>query len=561
VNAWDQVYSALKSETYYISDLATMGAAGIKVIRVSSTPNVAADIVTYIGTNAASPNASYKGKAEAVLNEAYKNGVGVMLGVVWDEAQLLTALGGTQSDLANSASTVRVWLRNWASYLAKTFYNHPGLAGWFIANEFVNYAWGNRFISATSDPSLNHIKAMVDVTNDICAEIRAYDGTRVIMSAGGSLGNSSMGTFKGFAEKYVASAGNCDAVSYHWYGDSLTNSSLSHAFVGIDLGGSEILINSLRAACQAAGKALILDECAADYDSPPATVALKHYQKFKESGADLLLDWGWYTNNNSAPDLKTQRIGCLPYIARYNEELKGLGQSNPVSSVCADPAPSTWRYVRTSTSTNGWVRVGASSSYQPSVGSTFGIMFRFREPDLTMVTGRRVLACNDASGGFLITAIDTESSGVADYLQFQIMFAGTLRGLSFQQNKRRPGEWNHYAFSWDGKSTGTSLVNSWFNGVPAVGNTLTNPGTPGVSANPLYLGAAADGLSGNLCDIADLVIVKRTGTDILQSQEVMDYYQRGTLPAGTVLHLPLAGNIKQAVGNFTVTAGANATFP
>lgn len=558
INAWDLFYDYLKAGTAYTTDLTTIAGYGIKTIRVSATPNTSADLTTYIGSNGGAPTGTYQAKLTAFLNEAARNGVGVILTVIWNVDQLVTALSGTKADLATSTSTTRVWLRDFSRWLAKNFYDHPGLAGWNIANEWVNYAWGDRFTTVSADTTKDHIGAMIDCTNDICREIRKYDAGRFILSAGGSLGNGSMGPFNSLADRYVASAGECDAVSYHWYLDSWTNSSSSHAFVGDDLGGSDFLLPALRNACAAKGKALVIDEMGADYDSPANTVAQVHYNKVRDLGIDLALDWSWYASSGAAPDLKTTRLACMAEIQARNALLESatLPALQPVyPATIAKPATA----FRGVASANSWVRVPVNSGYQPSAGTPFAIMFWMREPTLAMVASRRIIACNDANGGFLVTANDFESSGIADYVQFEIMFGGILRGLTARQNKRRPGEWHHYAFAWDGVNSTSGVVASWFDGVPARGNALSGGGTPAASANLLYIGSAADGLSNNAVDVADVIIVKG-GSVILKSQQVSDYLRTGAVPAGAVMRLKLDGSANDSVGLYHGTLGAAGSY-
>ena len=110
VNMWDGFYEYLKGGTNYITDLATIARYGVKIIRVSATPNTSADITTYIGSDATAPTGTYLTKLRTFLDECAKNDIGVILTVCWDFIQLTTALSGARSDWSNSGSAVRLWV-------------------------------------------------------------------------------------------------------------------------------------------------------------------------------------------------------------------------------------------------------------------------------------------------------------------------------------------------------------------------------------------------------------------------------------------------------------------
>lgn len=552
INAWDLFYDALKGGVAYKTDLATIASKGVKFIRVSATPDVAADMTSFIGADGFNPVSTYLPLLNLFLKEANRVGLGVILVVCWNESTLRTALGAAPaSDLGVATSTTRVWLRGFASRLAKTFASSPGLAGWGISNEFVNYAWGEKFLTASSDLTKNHIGAMVEVTNDIASAIRAYDSERIIMSAGGTLGTGSMGSFKNFAERYVASAGNCDAVSYHWYEGNYVSAGGDHAWIGTDLGGSLKVINALRAACAKVGKVLILDECCANEDVPPTTRAVQYYELFNKSGAQLLLDWSWYVaaaGGDLTTDLKTTRAACLDLISARNATYLNRGQT-PQISTSRYPLPLGQTFGRTSAQANGWFRFANSTSWQPEAGKMFAILFRFREPAQTeMANGRRLFACNEANGGFIVFAADFDSTGVADFLQFQILVGGTAKGAFGVRTKRLPGEWNSYCFAWDGVSSGNSLFPAWLNGLPEGVATVSNVGTPTTVSRDLYVGCPADGASAfNAIDYADLVIVNRAGA-LITTSEVLAWHETGKLPSGTVLADSANSNTVPEVG-------------
>lgn len=564
INAWDLFYDALKGGVAYKTDLATIASKGVKFLRVSATPNVAADITSYIGSDGFNPVSTYIPLLNSFLKEANRVGVGIILVVCWNELTLRTALGGAPaSDLGVSTSATRVWLRGFSSRLAKSFSNTEGLAGWGIANEFVNYAWGEKFLTAGSDLTKNHIGAMVEVTNDIVAAIRSYDSERIIMSAGGTLGSGSMGSFKEFAQKYVASAGNCDAVSYHWYEGNIVSGNGDHAWIGTDLGGSLKVINALRAACAKAEKVLILDECCANEDNPPTSRAPQYYDLFNQSGAQLLLDWSWYSaasGGDLTADLKTTRAACLDLIKARNEKYSASGYSRDISS-SRYPYPMGKTFGRTSAVANGWFRFVNSANWQPQAGTMFAILFRFREPAQTeMVSGRRLFACNDANGGFIVTAADYDSTGVADFLQFQVIVGGTAKGAFGVRTKRVPGEWNSYCFAWDGIAAGTSYFPAWLNGLPEGCSTVVNVGSPAISVRDLYVGCPSDGASAfNAIDYADLVIVNRPGA-LITTSEVLEWHENGTLPYGTVLADSANSNNSPEFGVFTKVKGSLATY-
>ena len=560
INAWDMIYDALKGGAAYKTDLALIASKGVKYIRVSATPNVAADLTSMVGLTGFNPVSTYAPIVADVLREANRVGLGIILVVCWNESALRSALSSAPaSDLAVATSTTRVWLRDFSAFLAKTFVNPEGLAGWALANEFVNYAWGLRFVTATSDATKNHIGAMVEVTNDMVAAIRAYDSNRIVMSAGGALGSGSMGSFKEFAQKYVASAGNCDAVSYHWYEGNIVNANGDHAWIGTDLGGSLKVINELRAACKKAGKVLILDECCANEDNPPTSRALQYYDLFKRSGAQLLLDWGWYTATPGGDDLKTNRAACMDLINIYNQKNYNLGYTDNIS-VSRYPLPMGKTYGKTAAVANGWFRIASSNDYQPQAGKMFAVMFRMREPTQAMVAGRRVLACNDANGGFIVIAADFDSSGIAEYLQMQILVGGSAKGAFGVKTKRVPGEWNSYCFAWDGVVSGTSYFPAWLNGLPEGCSTVSNVGTPLASTRDLYIGAPSDGASAwNAIDYADLVIVNRTGA-LITTAEVLAWHETGALPTGTVLADSGNSNSSPEVGLYVKTKGSASIY-
>ena len=563
VNAWDMIYDALKGGVAYKTDLATIASKGVKFIRVSATPNVAADLTSMVGLTGFSPVSTYAPIVSSVLQEANRVGLGIILVVCWNESTLRSALSSAPaSDLGVSTSATRVWLRDFSAFLAKTFVNVEGLAGWAIANEFVNYAWGQKFLTATSDATKNHIGAMVEVTNDMVNSIRAYDSNRIIMSAGGSLGFGSMGSFKEFAQKYVASAGNCDAVSYHWYEGSLTSPGGDHAWIGTDLGGSLTVINALRAACRKAGKVLIIDERCANEDNPPLSRSPQYYELFRKSGAQLLLDWGWYTaasGGDLTADLKTNRSACMDAIKEKNIVISSNGYSDEYY-VPRYPYPAGKTFGRTAAVASGWFRILSSNTYQPQAGKMFAVMFKMREPTQAMVAGRRVLACNDANGGFMVTAADFDSSGIADYLYMQIIVGGTAKGAFGVKTKRAPGEWNSYCFAWDGVISGNSIFPAWLNGLPEGYSTVSGVGTPLESVRDLYIGAPADGASNwNAIDYADLVIVNRAGP-LITTAEVLAWHESGTLPSGTVLADSGNSNAALEVGSYTKTKGSAAIY-
>lgn len=564
INAWDLFYDALKGGVAYKTDLATIASKGIKFLRVSATPNVAADITSYIGADGFNPVSTYIPLLNSFLKEANRVGVGIILVVCWNESTLRTALGGAPaSDLGVSTSATRVWLRNFSARLAKSFTNTDGLAGWAISNEFVNYAWGEKFLTASSDSTKNHIGAMVEVTNDIVSAIRAYDSERIIMSAGGTLGSGSMGSFKEFAQKYVSSAGNCDAVSYHWYEGSYTSPGGDHAWIGTDLGGSLKVINALRAACAKVNKVLILDECCANEDNPPTSRAPQYYDLFNQSGAQLLLDWGWYSaasGGDLTTDLKTTRSACLDLIKARNAQYVSVGYSTDIPA-SRYPFPLGKTFGRTAAVANGWFRFANSPEWQPQAGKMFAILFKFREPAQSeMVNGRRLFACNDANGGFILFAADFDSSGIADYLQFQILVGGTAKGAFGVKTKRVPGEWNSYCFAWDGVVTGNSLFPAWMNGLPEGCGTIANVGSPAISTRDLYVGCPSDGASAfNAIDYADLVIVNRAGP-LITTAEVLAWHETGKLPVGTVLADSANSNTNAEVGVAGKTKGSLAVY-
>ena len=141
----------------------------------------------------------------------------------------------------------------------------------------------------------------------------------------------------------------------------------------------------------------------------------------------------------------------------------------------------------------------------------------------------------------------------------QINCGGTLRNQTNAYGKRRPGEWHHYAMAWDGVASGTSTFACWFDGVPGCGGSVSSPGTPVTSANLLYVGSAADGLSNNAVDVCDIIIVKG-GSAILKSQQVADYIKLGVVPANAVFRAQLDGSVVDSVGGIAGTLGSAGAF-
>lgn len=555
---YDGIIDTYQGHTNYIADLQTLALAGVKIIRVAAgSANDATDWATHIGTDGTAPLSGYVTAVTSFLDECAKNGIACIPTLLWSHVTIAQVVSGTVADYTNSSSDVRNYCRNFAGWWAKTFADHNGIAAWGIGNEWTNQVAISQFITSSYNPGVDHDTPYLATVNDVYATLRTYDKVRAIAAPVGNASYFVSGDFPKWASRLVGWAGNCEIVTYHYYPDSDTSINDRHFAVGEDLGASQTVLSSIRGACIRSGKALVIEECNAGFDSPPGSIASKSYDYSFNTGVELVLDWNWYCNSSSfggsSDNLKTTRSAVLATIAGYNNTLSAAPKlpprTLPLYGTLAIPATCFRSQQGTS---NSWVRLPINTALQPAVGQPFCIMFWMRKT-ARLAANTRIIACEDGTGGFFISS---SLSGNPENLDAQFAFNGSYGGGIFSGNPPHPsappGEWHHYCFAYDG---GTKFT-YWFDGLVRVRNVQPLVTAYATTTRNTFIGASSDGLSSASVDIMDLMISHTYPT----SQQVHTYFIAGDVPAGTSHRWKLSADGKDSIGILDATVGSGASF-
>lgn len=559
VCAHDGIITSYKGQTGYKADLASLASSGVKVIRVSAgATNNDTEWVTYIGSDGTNPNSSYVTSVKAFLDECAKNGISCIITLFWTHSVISSIVGGSVSDYSNSSSDTRAYLRNFAKWWVTNFKDHNAVSAWAIGNEWSNQVGIYSFISSSSNPSLDHETPYLETVNDIYATIRSVDKVRAVISPTGNCSYYVSGDFKNFSSRFVNWAGNCEIVAYHYYPDSDTDSADQHFAVGEDLGASDTVISSLRAAALRAGKVLVVEECGAKFDSPPGTVSHTMYDYAFNSGVELVLDWNWYfdtSNAGSNDNLKDTRNVVVKSIPAYNAQLSSEYRQPLITypSLGRFYAPSMCLKGSPTYNAQNWVSIPMDSSIQPEVGKPFFVSFWMRKT-ARLAQNTRLMACEDGSGGWFIST--SISGNSAENLDVQFAFNGGYSGGVYSGNNphpvANPGEWHHYCFAWDG----TTKFTYWFDGLVRVRNVQSTVSNYTSTSRNLFIASSSDGINGASVDIMDVMIGKGYPT----SAQVHNYVTRGAVIPSATHRYTLQNTAMDSIGNLHGIPGSGVVY-
>lgn len=558
---------------WFTVDLPAIAAFGVKLIRASAGPvNATAVWAAQVGTNGATPVATYLPALRVFLDECWKNGIGVALSLFWSPQSIPLALSSTVADYLTPGSTTRVYMKALASSIAKTFVRHPALAAYSVGNEWFDLASIATFASTSSNTGLDHFGALVGTVNDVVAGVRAWDNDRSVISPSGSNGWFEGGTLQEYVRKMIAAAGTCDIVDTHVYPNTDVTGQ-QHAFVGLDLGGADVLLPSLRNACLESGKVLMVQELGGQLDSPAfgtAVGALSQvtYTKCFNAGVEVILDWSWYVSNaGQPPDLKTTRLAVMSLIAAKNATL--IAGFKAPSAPYPSPLPVPTRCARSNGTASGIVTIPNHPDLSPDTVSTakFARMFWLRK-QAAIGTSPRLFDNYDGTNGMVLNLNSNEG------LTLQTFWGGsnvsfTPTALTYPNNPTDPsfafvGEWMHVAMLWDGTLNPASWGNNnqnfefWLNGVEmgrlqTTGKTASAPST----RNLVLFGSSDGGSLYAQADMFDHMIGKNFA---LTSEMVKAYLLTGAVPAGMQHRWKLSGDGYDSIGNLNATLAAGVSF-
>lgn len=589
VNAHDLLIDYLAGGTAYINDLPTIAAYGVKLIRCSAGPIDGPLWISQVGTDGTAPVAGYLAKVRTFLNAAASAGIGVELVLFWSFAKICEALGTTQSDYLTAGSTTRTYMKNFATTMALNFANQPGLAMWDIGNEWFDSASVCKFATATADTTKDHFGALAGTTNDVVDGIRVWDMDRSIVSPSGANGYFQSGQLSQFIPKLIMAAGKCDIVAIHMYPDTdKAAGGYDHAFIGMDMGSTEIFFSVLRNACAAAGKVLMMEECCGEYDNTTwgasyiGALADQTYSKAISAGVELMMDWGWYAAGGGyAGDLKVGRRAVMDKIASINSTLPQsfVPPSSPYPAMGAFKAPALC--ARGKGTTSSYIRIPNDPSLSLATGTAgkFWIMFWVRK-QASLAAAARIFASNDGTAGMLLTPDNGDPALGQQGWNFQQFFSSGVQSfipgsLAYPANAlisplvQQQSEWVHMGFFFDGTqrsggATGWSdnkqHFTVWINGVsnarmaPSAVRTVS-----ALTTRDLFLMSSSDGLSNFAqVDICDVITAKDSD---LTSEMVKEYFVRGTVPVGAQHRWTMDGNVNDSIGTLNAVIGTSVGVP
>lgn len=403
---------------------------------------------------------------------------------------------------------------------------------------------------------VDHKAACIESINEVVAAIRKYDSQRAIMSpTGWNSWYLANGDFSGYIRSNIDLVGNCDVWAFHMYPDLWNDENNAHAFLGEDQKAAPGVLAVVRAESMRRGKALIIEECNAHFDNPVAKIAKLSYDQASDAGIELIMDWGWYADptDMGLPNLKTTRNAVMDIIATKNAALASDQWIKPIPVVYPVfgkfPLPKT-RFVGTAVNNNN-VRVANSPAWQPDANGKFSIMFSL-EKMRKLSANSRVISCNSASGGYLISASGT---GFEDQIIIQFFLSGSLRGTTLTMPLScYPNEQAIFLIHWDG----AQQIHIWKNGVYCYRENLSSLWVYGVDATrSLYFGANADGSSSSAVALSDVIIGKGVTPT---TEDAFLYATKGIVPAWAQHRWKLDGNALDSIGSLHGVVGSAATF-
>lgn len=553
INAWDLFYDYLKGNTNYIADLATFKTKGIKLIRVSAGPNVAADWTSYIGATGSAPSATYLTKLQDFLNECTKNDVRVLLVLYWSYTVIPTVVSGSVADYDTPASAVRVYCDDFAKAIATNFKLHPALAGYQIGNEWTNYAMAQKFLSLTSNPLLDHKGGCIRASDSIYSAIRTIDPKRMIAPALGHVSwyisyLSGGGELTEYLQTLIEYVGACDAIPLHYYPDLWNDENNAHAYTGENYDCGDIFLNALVYEAKKVKKPIYIEECLAHFDNPPKSLTTTVFDQSKNAGINICLDWGWYADplDVGLPNLKTTRAAVMDVI--YNRNLTVIDTATP-DIITMDYKPRIGTYFNGTGASNNNLRIANTTAFQPSTTGSIFIMLWVKK-GTGLSSGNRVFACNNANGGYFLNV-----PPATDDLLFNIWAGGAFRAItSTNTAKRYPNQWEHYAIYWDYTK---HQIHLWVGGIYRYRENLTASQAYGETDRSLYIGANSDGSTSTKVAISDFMFAK----DVTPAcRDVANYLISGTIPSYMQHRYKLDGNALDSIGTLHGILGAGATF-
>lgn len=579
INAHDLLIDALGGGINYLTDLPAIYSKGIRTIRVSAGPLTSALWTSQVGTSGTNPVSTYIPFVKSFLDAAQKNGISVILSLFWKYDQIPLALSSTVADYQTSNSTTRNYMRELAKTLALNFSTHKALAAWEIGNEWFDFASIAQFATASTNTGVDHFAALVGTINDIVAGIRTWDNERSIISPSGSNGRYEGGQLADLVRKYIYAAGNCDIVSVHLYPDT-DISNYPHSHVGEDLGGAEIFLRALRVAAFQVDKVVAVLECGGEMDDisygcvTPGSVTAASIDACLAAGIEFVSVWGWYANltgtgTQIAPDIKNGPRSTPVFNIIKNKQNSFIYDESFITPSVGTPFSGRFNSPKKCARGNGAnanIKLPNISDFSLDSVSTSSIWIMFWLRKNAVDSGsNRYIANDDGFNGFIITADNATDEG----LNAQIVFSGGYAGFTpsafvFPANQKAnptrslPGEWNHFAFQFDGSVNSSPWGNNsqnatwWKNGVLQYRVATTGKVATGASTRDLYLLSGSDGLGQFAdADIADFMIGKNS---LLSSKMVSDYFLYGKQPDKVLHRYKLDGSAIDCVGSNHGTA-------
>lgn len=402
---------------------------------------------------------------------------------------------------------------------------------------------------------IDHKLSCIESINEVVSAIRKYDPQRAIVAPTGMQSWFLAGDFKTYIKEVMDYTGNCDTFALHYYPDIWSDESNAHSFVGEDQKAGPVFLSALRAEALARRKAVIVEECNAQFDNPAGSLAQTTYNQCIAAGFELILDWGWYADpaDVGLPNLKTTRNAVMSSILTTNQSLATDQAIRPVVSIYpaigSFNAPATC-FIGTA-ATNNNIRVANSTEWQPDSAGEFVISYWLKK-NRKLSANTRILSCNEAAAGFLITAA---SGGSEDSTLFQMALGGSQRGLTLAPPRPYlPYEWHHFCFYWDG----AQQIHVWIDGVYSFRENLASLWTYTPTAiRSLYFGANADGSTSSAVSLCDVMIGKgQTPT----TESVYQYVINGAVPFWAEHRWKLNGDAVDSLGGLNGILGAGATF-